>query len=160
MKDQREILSPLERLEMVKLAIQDIPEFKVSTIEIEKEGNSYSYETIATLKKIEPEVEYFFIIGADTLFSMESWKKPESILGEVTILAAYRSGVSLEALKQQIAYLQKKYLADIRLIAVDRVDISSSEIREAIRNGETVHEMLPQSVEGYIKTHCFYNKSF
>ena len=156
MKNQREILSAADRMEMVKLAIRDYPQFDVSTIEIEKEGNSYSYETVLALKQSYPDVEFSFLTGADTIFSMESWKEPAIIFREVTILAAYRIGVSLDELKQQIAYLKEKYNADIHLVAVDHIDISSSEIRNAIKNRKAFRGYMPPAVEEYIRKNRLY----
>lgn len=160
MKDQREILPPADRMKMVELAIREHPKFRVSSIEIEKTGNSYSYETIQELKSEYPDVDFFFLTGADTIFSMESWKNPDIIFREAIILAAYRTGVSLDGLKKQIAYLQNKYEADIRLIAVEHVDISSSEIRKAIKKQETVHGLIPAAVEKYIEIKHLYKDSF
>lgn len=159
MKNQREILSPVDRMEMVKLAIRDYPNFNTSSIEINKVGNSYSYETILELKEQYRDVEFFFLTGADTLFSMERWKNPDIIFREVAILAAYRIGVSLEALQQQISYLQGKYAANIHLTAITHVDISSTDIRQLIKRGDSIHGLVPSAVECYIKQHHFYNNS-
>lgn len=158
MKDQREILPAKERMEMVKLAVSEYPDFTVSAIEMEKKGNSYTHETIGILKKAHPDTEFFFLTGADTIFSMEEWRDPVSIFQSVTILAAYRTGVSLDGLKRQIIHLQDAYDANIRLVAVDHVDISSSYIREAVKNGKSIHGLMPQPVEDYIMEHHFYRK--
>ncbi|MBO5092887.1 MAG: nicotinate-nucleotide adenylyltransferase [Lachnospiraceae bacterium] len=156
MKKQNEILPAEIRMEMVRLAISEYPEFAVSAIEIEKNGNSYSHETIRELQKRNPETEFYFLIGADTLFSIENWKDPVSIFEAVTILAAYRIGVSLEELKKKSFYLEETYGARIRLAAVDHVDISSSEIREAVRAGRPIHGLVPKAVEQYIERNRFY----
>lgn len=159
MKNLNEILPTQERLEMVRLAVRQYPAFAVSSIETDKKGNSYSHETIQALQNEQPETEFFFLTGADTIFSMEEWKDPASIFQSVTILAACRPGISLEGLQKQISYLQTKYRADIRLIAVDYVDISSSDIREAIRNGISIHGLVPQAVENYISEHHLYQNT-
>ena len=156
MKDQHEILPAKERVELVRLAIQDHPRFLLSTIETDRECNSYTHETILTLQTKHRDTEFFFLTGADTIFSMEDWKDPVTIFRAVTILAACRPGVSQEDLRQKIAYLHIAYGADIRLIAVDFVNISSSYIRNAIKEGKSVHGLLPFAVEAYIKEHHFY----
>ena len=158
MKEQKEIVSASHRMEMVKLAIEDFPRFEVSDIEIKKSGNSYSYETISELQEEYSNVQFFFLTGADTIFSIESWKEPAGIFRTVTILAAYRTGTSLEQLKQQILYLKEKYGANIQLISDDRVDISSSEIRNAVRTGKSFIEFVPQKVEAYIEKHNLYRE--
>lgn len=156
MKDQNEILPAHHRLEMVRLAIAEHPAFAVSDIEIQKAGNSYSHETIKALQEQYPDVRFFFLTGADTIFSIESWKDPVSIFRAVTILAAYREGRSLKQLLDQIDYLKGRYDADIRLIAADHVDVSSSELRAAIRNAEAVDSLLPQPVREYIAKYHLY----
>ena len=156
MKNQNEILPPDIRMEMVQLAAMDNSHFSVSDIEIEKGGNSYSHETIRTLQEQQPQTEFFFLIGADTLFSIEKWKDPQSIFQSVTILAAYRIGVSLEELQDQVVRLQDLYGAKIQLIAVDHVDISSSGIREMLRLGSSIHGLVPQAVEEYITVRQLY----
>ena len=156
MKNQQEIVPARDRMAMVQLAIQGNSRFRVSNIEIEKKGNSYSHETIRELQKQQKDTQFFFLTGADTVFSMEKWKDPAYIFFSVTVLEAYRTGVSLEQLKKKIEQLKILYQADIRLIASDHIDISSSQIRKAISGGISVHELLPQAVEQYIKEHHFY----
>jgi len=156
MKNQKEIVPARDRMAMTELATADTPWFAVSPIEIEKEGNSYSFETIHALQKQQPLARFFFITGADTVFAIEDWKEPEQIFRSVTILAAYRTGVSLDELKHKMAQLERSYHADIRLIAADHIDISSSQIRRAIQEGRTVREWIPQAVEQYIREHHFY----
>ena len=90
---------------------------------------------------------------------MEEWKDPAGIFQSVSVLAACRPGISLEGLQKQISYLQTKYQADIRLIAVDYVDISSSDIRNAIRNGTSIRGLVPQTVENYISEHHLYQNT-
>lgn len=159
MKDQREILPAKHRIEMVRLAVADNSHFDISTIETDKKGNSYSHETIRELQRRQPEAEFYFLTGADTLFSIESWKDPASIFHSVTILAAYRTGRSLEELERQIVRLHDIYQADIRLIAVDHLDISSSYIRNAIQSGKSTDGLMPSAVENYIAQHHFYRST-
>lgn len=157
MKDQKEILPARERSEMVRLAIWECPAFKVSSIETDKPCNSYSHETIRELKQEQPDTEFYFLTGADTVFSMEDWKDPISIFHSVTILAACRPGVSQDGLKKQISYLHSKYQADIRLISADYIDISSSDIRKAIKSGKSIRGLVPPIVEEYIlKNHLYH----
>ncbi|HCT91407.1 MAG TPA: nicotinate-nucleotide adenylyltransferase [Lachnospiraceae bacterium] len=156
MKNQQKIVPAKDRMAMVQLAIQGNPHFRVSAIEIEKKGNSYSHETIRELQRQQKDTKFFFLTGADTVFSMENWNNPAYIFRSVTILAAYRTGVSLEQLQEKIEQLKKLYQADIRLIAADHIDISSSQIRKAISEGTSVRELLPRTVERYIKDHHFY----
>ena len=142
------------RKEMVELAIEDIPYFKLRDYEINRKGKSYSYETMEYFKSIYPEYEFYFIVGADSLFSIEKWKNPERLLKVVTLLATYRDDIDTsEEMDTQIQYLNQKYGSDIRLLKTPIMSISSSEIRE---NTEALESFLPEKVAAYIRKHQLY----
>ena len=142
------------RKEMVELAIEDIPYFKLCDYEINRKGKSYSYETMEYFKSIYPEYEFYFIVGADSLFSIEKWKNPERLLKVVTLLATYRDDIDTsEEMDTQIQYLNQKYGSDIRLLKTPIMSISSSEIRE---NTEALESFLPEKVAAYIRKHQLY----
>lgn len=156
MKSGMEIADKWMRLEMTRLAISDNSSFVLSSAEVEREGNSYTCETLELLRKEEPETEFFFIVGADSLFAMESWKNPETIFRGCTILAAVRDGKDDDDLKEQIAYLGKKYEARIGLIGMKEISFSSTDIRERIRKGRSIRYMVPDKVAEYIKKYRLY----
>lgn len=156
MKDQREVLPSEFRVMMTKLAIQDDPYFSLSTMEIEKEGNTYTYETIETLKGMYPETELYFILGADSLFAMEDWKLPERIFASCKILTAIRDDVSFGEIKEQARYLEQKFDADILILKTNAVNISSSIIRKRISEGASVKGLIPDTVYDYILNHNLY----
>ena len=156
MKDQTDLVSAADRIAMVELAITEYPDFILSEVDIERGGNSYSHETIADIREQYPDAELYFIVGADTLCQMETWRNPQDIFDQAVILVAYRSGESAEHLQEKIHELEKDYHARILLIAVDRVDISSSEIREAVRTGQSFDEMVPEAVREYVIRHKLY----
>lgn len=157
MKALSEVLPTKHRVAMTGLAIEDNPRFALSLLEVQREGNSYSYETVWQLKKANPSDRYFFIVGADTLFAMENWKCPEKLFREASILAASREGRTTRELDRQIAYLCEKYGADIQLICDAQFDISSSQIRGNIQKGKSIRYFVPDKVEAYIKKHHLYN---
>ena len=72
--------------EMVSLAIKHNPSFELSLIEVQKPGNTYTCETLETLKATHSDIQYFFIIGADTLFQIEKWQNPKQIFAMATLL--------------------------------------------------------------------------
>ena len=159
-KDNAKIGSEAEvRLNMVKLAIEGKDYFELQTYEIENQDVNYSYKTMEHFCKIYPNDEFYFIIGADSLFAIEKWVKPERLLKTCVMLAAYRDDKSTEEMMNQIAYINKKYGADIRLLNTPNVDISSSEIREKLRDEESVKELVPESVYWYIKDKQLYKES-
>lgn len=155
-KQNLEIPAGEVRAAMTALAVEDNPYFFVSYMEIERPGNTYTYETLKALKQQEPDAEYFFILGADALFSIESWKCPEEIFASCTILAAIREDKDQQAVKEEILRLQKKYHACIHLLSCDRMDISSTQIRSFIREGKAVRHLVPDKVLQYIEKNQLY----
>lgn len=144
------------RVEMVRRAISDKKGFVLQLYEIERKDVNYSYLTMEHFKGAYPEHEFYFIIGADSLFSLECWVHPEKLVKTCIILAAYRDGKNTDEMEKQIAYLNQKYSADIRLLKTPNVDISSTEIRNRLKNGLSVEDMIPERVYEYIQeNHLF-----
>lgn len=156
MKAGQKVESGQIRAEMTALAIQDIPEFTLSTFEIEQTGNTYTYATLERLKELNPDTEYYFIVGADSLFHMTSWVYPERIFANCCILAAVRDDKTIADLEEQVRLLQKQYHADIRLLQIACIDISSSDIRRKISAGESIEQEVPESVRIYIERKGLY----
>lgn len=159
MKDQSEILDAKTRVRLTGLAIEDNPHFALSTIEIERDGNSYSYETLETLRKQNPQTEYYFVVGSDSLFALENWKHPEILLPSCTMLVAVRNGVSMEDMEEHAKYLEDKFGGCIRLLTTPNIEISSTMIRERIQSGKDVKYFLPDSVLDYIHKNSLYKKN-
>lgn len=155
-KDSNEVLSRQHRLNMTKLAIKDNPDFELSTVETDREGNSYTYETLDILKKENQNTCYYFIVGADTLFKMDSWKNPESIFKNCIICCKKRNDYIDEELQNQIKIYEKKYNADIRLMDIPQVGISSTFIRESIKRGYNTRYYLSDGVAKYIEDNKLY----
>ena len=160
MKRNRDILAIEHRLNMVRLAIEDNPAFELSLVEIEAAGDSYTYQTLETLKENFPkETQLYFIVGADSLFNMEDWVHPELILQNAVILAAVREGRDKEALHEQKERLIELFGGEIRLLSMEQVDISSTRIREEFYQSQDVKEMLPKKVAEYItQNHLYQNE--
>ena len=158
LKDASDILPAKDRIHMTGLAIEDNSHFALSTIEIDRGGNSYTCDTLLELKHRYPDQEYYLIVGADNLFTMEEWKDPEVIFGNAKILAAVRGSKKRADMEEKIAELKEKYHADITLLHVSHVDIASSLIREKIAQGLSIRYMLPEKVREYIIKNHFYEK--
>ena len=158
MKEQGEIPDGDTRISMTALAIEDNPHFALSTLEVERKGPTYTCETLAELKKLHPETEYYFIVGADNLFSIETWWKPEEILAGCTLIVAARGDKEESAIINKAAELKEKYKARILLLPERRFDVSSTEIREKIKRGESVRYLLPDKVIAYIKKNRLYKE--
>ena len=157
-KEKSNIGSDVEkRVEMVRLAIEGYSDFQIELYEALKKSTSYSYETMEHFVKLYPEHEFFFIIGADSLFSIEKWVHPERLLATCTILAAYRDEIDTrEEMYTQINYLKKKYNARIELIISPLVKISSSEIRAYCIEKKDISGLVPEKVKEYIRKEGLY----
>ncbi|RHR32539.1 nicotinate-nucleotide adenylyltransferase [Clostridium sp. AF19-22AC] len=149
--------SLVHRVSMVKAAIKGARHFKVSLHEA-KEGVHYTYKTMLEFHELYPGNEFYFILGADSLFSIEQWKFFKEIFPTCTILAAMRDDKDVGDMQKQIAYLKEKYAADIELLRAPLLEISSTTIRERAAKGLTVHYMVPDAVAAYIKEHHLYKE--
>ncbi len=158
MKNLTEVLPAETRCEMTRLAIKDEPSFRLSTIEVDKSQNTYTFETLQDLKTDDPMAEYYFIMGADSLWAMEQWKNPQEIFLNCHVLAAVRDDKSPEDMDAQIAYLQDKYDARISLLGIDAMDISSSMIRNKVKDSLSIRGLVPEAVETYIYEHKLYHR--
>lgn len=156
MKDTSELLSSDIRVKMVSLAIKDNPFFTLSTIEIEKEGSTYTYETLEQLRGENPDTEYYFILGADSLWTISDWKEPERIFANCHILAAVRDDKSAHDMDKQIDFLKNKFGAEISLLKTGLIEISSSIIRDSIKKDTSIRYLVPKSVYEYIVENKLY----
>lgn len=144
------------RVEMVRRAIEHEDSFVLQLYEVNRKEVNYSYLTMEHFKDAYPAHEFYFIVGADSLFSLDRWVHPEKLLKTCVMLAAYRDGKNTSEMEKQIRYLNEKYDADIRLLHTPDVDISSSEIRQRLKKNLQIDEMVPQVVCEYIKDHQLY----
>lgn len=156
MKEESEIAPSEARVHMTMLAIEDNPYFALSRIEVDRPGNTYTYETLEELHKQQPDWELFFILGADCLFMMEDWKYPERIFRDCHILAAVRDDKDRTDLVNQINHLRERFKAQITLLPMKEIGISSTDIRERIRSGHSVQYLLPSKVIAYMTQHHIY----
>lgn len=144
------------RADMTSLAIEDNPYFALSLMEIERVGNTYTYETLEALKKQNPETDYFFILGADSLFALEKWQSTQKIFDNCTILAAVREEGTKDDIELEAARLSEKYQGKILLLNCGNMDISSTKIRDNVKNGRSIRYMVPEKVIAYIEEHKLY----
>ena len=148
-----------DRLAMVKLAIEGIPRFFLQTYEAEKRTVSYSYETMEHLRDACPERTFYYIIGADSLFQVETWKHPERFLRSCTMIAAKREHRETDdALESQIRHLKERYKTVILFSRAPVFEVSSSKIREMVKRGADIHHLVPPSVASYIYNHHLYRE--
>lgn len=158
-KKESQVIDSNYRYDMVKMAIKDYSGFEISDYEIQKQGYSYTYETLKYLKGDEGDVGVFFIAGADSLMDIEKWKNPELVLSNCTFVAFNRGDYSKEILEEKKKKLQDKYNSNIILLDISNLDISSSMIRERIMNGKRVDFFMPDNVIEYIEKNNLYREN-
>lgn len=155
-KKIQESVTEADRVNMVKLAIADNEHFVLSLQEIEREGATYTVETLEELTSKYPENEYYFIMGEDSLYHIESWKEPEKIARLAVLLVAGRYEGPAASLMSQIEYIEDKYDADIRYINSPTMEISSNDIRKRVKEGRSIKYLVKDEVAQYIYTHHLY----
>lgn len=155
-KAERRVTPAQHRVKMVELAINGVPYFEVSLIEVERPGSTYTVDTLKELRRIYDGTELYFILGWDALLGAPYWKEPEKIINLCYVVAVPRpritppDPVELDRIVPGIAK---------RLITLDapQIDISSSDIRERIAAGMPLGHMLPERVAEYIKKNNLYS---
>lgn len=150
-------ISPGEhRLEMIRLAIAPNAFFRASTVDLERPGPSYTVDTLAALKReLGQEANLYFILGLDALAGLPTWKEPQKIVELCHLVAARRPeamDLDLESLERSVPGISS------RVIILDNplIDISSSDIRHRVAEGKSIHEMVPEAVERYIRERRLY----
>ena len=156
MKSNQMVESGQTRAKMTALAIQDTPYFTLSTIEIERKGNTYTYQTLEHLNRENPDTEYYFIVGADSLFLMTQWAFPERIFSKCCILAAIRDDKTISDMEEEICMLRRKYDANVSFLNISRMCVSSSDIRRKVAAGESIEGDVPEPVRIYIEKRGLY----
>ncbi|MFW5972465.1 MAG: nicotinate-nucleotide adenylyltransferase [Bacteroidota bacterium] len=148
-KEREELVDPFQRLEMVRCAAQGNPAFDVSDIEVRRGGESFTVETLRILTDRQPEDEFFFLMGSDSLRDFPSWREPEEIVRMANLLVFRRPGESEPPLPEA-------YRPYVRFAEAPRLEISASGIRNRCRNGQTIRYLVPDAVRVYIESHALY----
>lgn len=150
-KSSEELVSGEHRSDMVKLAIKDNPHFKISMLELARDGTTYTADSLSILKEDNPKTQYYFIVGADSFFALQNWKDPQRIFDLCTVAVAGRNLVPKNKLKQQLDFLRETYGARIAFIDMPAVGISSAMIRSRIIENKSIRYYVPEEVEEYIR---------
>lgn len=145
------------RLLMTALAVNSNPRFLLSNIEIQRGGPSYTIDTIRTLRRMLPEaIELYFITGGDTFIDIETWKDYEELLDLVSFVVFTRAGYDNQLLDNKIQLLKNNYNGNIIKISIPLLEVSSTDIRERIKQGRTVKYLIQENVEDYIIKNRLY----
>ncbi len=145
-----------QRVEMVKRAISGNTHFELSLIEMNENGYTYTYRTLETLKQQNPDTDYYFIIGADSLYNFATWKEPARICGACTIVAASRNHIPAHSLDQQMTYLSQQYKGCFIRLDTMNIDVSSQDLRRWLKEGRSLRYYVPDDVIAYIRNNHIY----
>jgi nicotinate-nucleotide adenylyltransferase len=147
----RSVTPAAQREAMVRLAIEGVPRFVLDRSELERQGPSYTLDTVRAFAAAQPEAQWFLIIGADQYASLHTWRDWQSLLGLVTLAVANRPGP------------QAGFAADPevlrfphRVVPLPMLDISATEIRARVARALPVDSMVPSPVARYIETNRLY----
>lgn len=159
LKHSRGVSPATDRAAMTALAIEDQPGFRLSRLEIERTGETYTADTLAILHERYQNVHFYFILGSDSLYQLEHWHAPDRIMRLATLVAARREFKDQPRIfEEQLAYLRLQYGADIATLSFEETVLSSTEIRKRVAEGRDITDLVPPKVAKYIKEHHLYVK--
>lgn len=143
-----EVTSTSDRYLMTEIATAANPRFKVSTIDIDRDGPTYTVDTLRDLRKVNPDAELFFITGADAISSIAGWKDVEELWTLANFVAVTRPGHKL--------HLPDAPAGVIQVLEIPALSISSTDIRERVSTGKPIWYLVPDGIVQYIAKHGLY----
>lgn len=144
------------RYRMVGLAIQGHEGFSISDYEINKKGFSFTYETLKYFSEIYKDSHLYFISGADCLINIYKWKNVADIFKRATLVVFNRPGFSKEDILAQKKKVEEDFNTEIIFLDVEPLEISSTDIRKAVKNQDEITDIIPKPVMNFIKEHNLY----
>jgi len=147
-----------DRLAMVRRAVDAAPYFAVSEVELERQGPSYTVDTLANLQQRHPGAELYFITGADEVLALDTWHDPQRLLQLARFIAATRPGFDLSRLAQLESRLGP--VARGRLLPLEWLELglSSTDLRRLLSEGRSVRYLVPERVAEYIEERRLYRR--
>lgn len=155
-KVRKKITLPDIRYAMVEIAIKDNPDFIISRIEIDREGISYTIDTLNELHRLYPGAGLFFITGTDALLEIFDWRCPEEIIKLTSFIAASRPGYEARDFLLKAETEHPQFLGKIHLLEVPALAISSTDVRQRVAKGKSIRYLLPEGVRAYIGKQGLY----
>lgn len=156
-KEGMNVTDAVHRYNMVCEAISTNPDFEASRIEVDRLGFSYTIDTLTELKStFDEDSRFFFITGADVVYELLTWKEYEKVFAMCEFAAVMRPGFEKDDVLNRIKSLKERFGAEICLIDIPLIGISSTLIRDNIVNGRSVKYLIPERVERYIYKHGLY----
>jgi nicotinate-nucleotide adenylyltransferase len=156
-KNHRRVSPAASRLEMVRTAIEPFDWAEVSTVEVDRDGPSYTADTLAAL--VRPDEDWWFILGADALADMPAWHEPQRIIELARLAVTRRPDVDGElipsALREALPHIEER----VDMVEMSPLDISATDIRRRVRAGESTEFLLPESVRAVVDRLGLYRDS-
>lgn len=146
------------RYEMIDMVIKKEKSFGISSYEIDNPDLSFTYKTMEYYSKLEPDTEWFFLTGADCLIEIDSWKYVDRILKSCKLVVFNRPGYSLKKIIEQKEKIEDFYNSEVILLTCNLLDISSTTIRNFVKEGKNVSYMIPKCVENLISEKGLYKR--
>lgn len=142
------------RMEMTRLAAADDDRFSVSSLEVDREGPSYTYETLEALAQERADRKLVFVMGADAAVGLESWREPERVVELAGLAVARREGVA----DAEVATVMRSLGCEARatMLEMPQFGVSSSTVRERAKQGRPLRYLVPQPVADYIEAEGIY----
>ena len=153
-RELQEDPGPEARLEMVELAIADDERFTASRVEIDREGPSYTADTLAQLSEESPKDELFLILGGDQAAALPTWHEPEKVLERANVAVFERMSWSRNAIVIKIGRMPG--VERVRYLDMPLIQVSSSAVRRRVREGVPIRYLVADKVVEYIATHELY----
>jgi nicotinate-nucleotide adenylyltransferase len=141
-----------QRREMVEFAIAGHAQFRVSTIELDRTGPSFTVDTLTQLCEQHPEHEWWLLIGADSLRDFPTWRQPERIVELARVAAVNRGDQRLE----ETAAFTARFGAALDVVTMPGVNLAASDLRRRVAEGRSIRFLVPRAVEVYIEQHQLY----
>ena len=152
MKQGREVSPAEDRYLMTVIATASNPRFRVSRVEIDRDGPTYTVDTLRTLGTEYPDAELYFITGADAMLEILDWKDPEEVLSSAHFIAASRPGYDLTRFETAGPARD----AGVSMMSIPALAISSTDVRERIHDGRPIRYLVPEGVKSYIEKAALY----
>jgi nicotinate-nucleotide adenylyltransferase len=157
-KRTRELSPARERLAMLELAIAGHPSFRLSSLELDRGGVSYTVDTLEAIRAERPADELFLLMGADSLRDLPTWREPARLCEQATLVVVMRHGSPAPDLATLKSLFPADQAAQVRSLQIDMpvIELSSSDIRKRVAAGNSIRFRTTRAVEAFIDTHQLY----
>jgi len=159
-KDGRVFAIAPDRLTMANLAVSDLEKFVVSDVDVRRPGPTYTADTLVDVRREEPPAQWWFIVGADAFANLPSWHQADRLGGLARFAVVPREGTTESQVRVAQAQVSKSgSRVEVDMVTMAPVDVSSSQIRRMVANGESIRDLVHPLVDDYISTHGLYVES-